>query len=170
MLNVAVVLIILINYIIYLCFFFFFFFPLLVFSCMCFKAKVIYMSHIFVQMFLSSLDRIKPGQLTIKAVEKKTMSPNGLQRMMTLKIKARSQESFQLFIKFGQNPSVSSKDSKWKQNFGQNWTFQRAAMTLKIRSRSPKSNQLFQPSKPCIYASLIKIHPLVWKRSLASGR
>ena len=38
-------------------------------------------------------------------------------------------------------------------------------VTLKMRSRSPKSNQLFPPSQPCIYASLVKIHPLVQKIS-----
>ena len=32
-----------------------------------------------------------------------------------------------------------------------------------MRSRSPKSNQLFLPSQPCIYASLVKIHPPVQK-------
>ena len=36
-------------------------------------------------------------------------------------------------------------------------------MTLKIGSRSPKSNQLFTPSQHCIYASLVKICPLVQK-------
>ena len=36
-------------------------------------------------------------------------------------------------------------------------------MTLKIRSMSPKSNQLVPPSQQCIYASLVKIHPLVQK-------
>ena len=38
-------------------------------------------------------------------------------------------------------------------------------VTLKMRSRSPKSNQLFPPSQPCIYASLVKIHPVVQKIS-----
>ena len=38
-------------------------------------------------------------------------------------------------------------------------------VTLKMKSRSPKSNQLFPPSQPCIYASLVKIHPLVQKIS-----
>ena len=42
-------------------------------------------------------------------------------------------------------------------------------VTLKMRSRSPKSNQLFPPSQPCIYASLVKIHPLVQK-NIASER
>ena len=32
---------------------------------------------------------------------------------------------------------------------------------LKNRSRSPKSNQLFHSSQYCMYASLVKIHPLV---------
>ena len=36
-------------------------------------------------------------------------------------------------------------------------------VTLKIRSRSPKYIQLFPPSKQCIYASLVKIHPQVQK-------
>ena len=36
-------------------------------------------------------------------------------------------------------------------------------VTLKMRSRSPKCYQLFPPSQPCIYASLVKIHPLVQK-------
>ena len=36
-------------------------------------------------------------------------------------------------------------------------------MTLKITSRSPKSNQLFSFFQQCIYASLVKIHPLVQK-------
>ena len=36
-------------------------------------------------------------------------------------------------------------------------------MTLKIRSRSPKFIQLFPLSQQCIYASLVKIHPLVQK-------
>ena len=35
--------------------------------------------------------------------------------------------------------------------------------TLTIRSRSPKSSQLFPSSHQCIYASLVKIHPLVQK-------
>ena len=40
-----------------------------------------------------------------------------------------------------------------------------AGVTLKIRSRSPKSNQLsLSPSLQGIYASLVKIHPLVQKR------
>ena len=43
------------------------------------------------------------------------------------------------------------------------WTFQSAAVTLKIRSRSPKLNQLFLSSQQCIYAKLVKIHPLVQK-------
>ena len=38
-------------------------------------------------------------------------------------------------------------------------------VTLKMRSRSPKSNQLFLPSQLCIYASLVKIHPVVQKIS-----
>ena len=50
-----------------------------------------------------------------------------------------------------------------KRNFGQNLIFFSAAVALKIRSRSPKFNQLFSPSKQCIYASLVKIHPLVQK-------
>ena len=36
-------------------------------------------------------------------------------------------------------------------------------VTLKIRSRSPKSNQLFPSSQQSIYASLVKIHPLIQK-------
>ena len=43
------------------------------------------------------------------------------------------------------------------------WTFQSVAVTLKIRSRSSKSNQHFPSSQHCIYASLVKIHPLVQK-------
>ena len=42
-------------------------------------------------------------------------------------------------------------------------TFQSAVVTLEIRSRSPKSNKLVQPSQQCIYASFVKIHPLVQK-------
>ena len=38
-------------------------------------------------------------------------------------------------------------------------------VTLKMRPRSPKSNQLFPISQPRIYASLVKIHPLVQKIS-----
>ena len=38
-------------------------------------------------------------------------------------------------------------------------------VTLKMRPRSLKSNQLFPPSQSCIYASLVKIHPLVQKIS-----
>ena len=36
-------------------------------------------------------------------------------------------------------------------------------VTLKNRSKSPKSNQLFPPSQLCIYASLVKFHPMVQK-------
>ena len=36
-------------------------------------------------------------------------------------------------------------------------------MTLKIKSRSPKSKQIITPSQHCIYASLVKICPLVQK-------
>ena len=36
-------------------------------------------------------------------------------------------------------------------------------MTLKIRSRSIKSNQLYSSSQQCIFACLVKIHPLVQK-------
>ena len=42
-------------------------------------------------------------------------------------------------------------------------TLKKVAVTLKIKSRSPKSNQLFTPSQHCIYASLVKICPLVQK-------
>ena len=42
-------------------------------------------------------------------------------------------------------------------------TLKKVAVTLKIKSRSPKSNQLFTPSHHCIYASLVKICPLVQK-------
>ena len=38
-------------------------------------------------------------------------------------------------------------------------------VTLKMRSRSPKSNQHFLPSQLCIYASLVKIHPVAQKIS-----
>ena len=41
------------------------------------------------------------------------------------------------------------------------WTFQSVCVTLKNRSRSPKTYQLFASSQQCIYASLVKIHPLV---------
>ena len=44
-----------------------------------------------------------------------------------------------------------------------NLTFQSAGVTLKIRPRSPKSNQYFPLCQQCIYASLVKIHPLVQK-------
>ena len=36
-------------------------------------------------------------------------------------------------------------------------------MTLKILSRSPKFYQLFPFSQHCIYASLVKLHPLIQK-------
>ena len=36
-------------------------------------------------------------------------------------------------------------------------------VAFKIRSRTPKSNQIFPPSQQCIYASLVKIYPLVQK-------
>ena len=62
--------------------------------------------------------------------------------------------------KFGENPSTSSKDNAQKPYFGH---FQSAAVTLKIWSRSPNFNQLFPFSQQCIYASLVKIHPLVQK-------
>ena len=38
-----------------------------------------------------------------------------------------------------------------------------ALVTLKIMSRAPKSNLLFPFSQQCIFASLVKIHPLVQK-------
>ena len=37
------------------------------------------------------------------------------------------------YIKFGQNPSFSPKDSKGKHNFGQNLKFLSAGVTLKIK-------------------------------------
>ena len=40
-------------------------------------------------------------------------------------------------------------------------------VTLKIMSRSPKFYQLFPPFQQCIYASLVKIPPLV--QSIAQG-
>ena len=73
------------------------------------------------------------------------------------------------YIKFGQNPSFSSNDSKWKHKFGQNLKFRSAGVTLKIRSRSSKSNQLFTPSQPCIYVSLVKICSLVQKLECGKG-
>ena len=51
------------------------------------------------------------------------MYPNCLLRMVTLKIRARSPESYLYCvtmiqdIKFGKNPSFSSSDSKQKHNF-----------------------------------------------------
>ena len=38
-------------------------------------------------------------------------------------------------------------------------------VTLKMRSRSANSKQFFSPSQPCIYESLVKIHPLIQKIS-----
>ena len=61
------------------------------------------------------------------------------------------------------NPSIISKKSMYKQNFGQTLKLQSAVVTLNIRSRSSKSNQLFFVTKECINASLVKIHPLVQK-------
>ena len=72
----------------------------------------------------------------------------GLNRMVTLKIKSRSQNliifstlpTMNLF-KSGQNPSASSEDNAHKRLI---YTFFiSCTVTLKIRSRSPKSNQLF---------------------------
>ena len=57
----------------------------------------------------------------------------------------------------------------WECYFDQNLTVQSAVVTLKLRWRSPKSNQLFPhlASRPnnvsLIYASLVKIYPLVQK-------
>ena len=75
------------------------------------------------------------------------------------------------YIKFGLNPSFLSRYNMRARYSGQNWTFQRAGVTLKIRSRSPKSYmyQLFTTSQQCIYASLIKIHPLVKKIDCRKG-
>ena len=65
--------------------------------------------------------------------------------------------------KFGQNPSTSSEDNAWKPY--SKWTFQSDAVTLKIRSRSPSFDHLFLSSHQCIYASLVKLHPLDQKIS-----
>ena len=61
---------------------------------------------------------------------------------------------------------VSSKYVHWFRRLSSEMkfhTFKKVAVTLKIKSRSPKSNQLFIPSQHCIYASLVKICPLVQK-------
>ena len=56
-----------------------------------------------------------------------------------------------------------------KHTFGQHLTLQSAGVTLKIRSWLPKSNQLFPLSQLCTYASLVKIHDRVLKRSYADA-
>ena len=61
--------------------------------------------------------------------------------------------------KFGQNPSTGSEDNAWQPYVGH----LKCHVTLKIRQRSPNSNKLFSSSQQCIYASLVKIHPLVQK-------
>ena len=46
-------------------------------------------------------------------------------------------------------------------NFGHSLKLQSAGEILKIRSRSSKSHYSFSPQTKYIYASLMKIHPLV---------
>ena len=45
------------------------------------------------------------------------------------------------------------------------WIFQSGTVILKIRSMSLNFDQLLPSSRQCIYASLVKIHPLVQKIS-----
>ena len=58
---------------------------------------------------------------------------------------------------------LNSRDITQKKHILVKMIFQSAPMTLKNRPRSPTSNQQFPLFKQCIYASLIKIHPLVLK-------
>ena len=69
------------------------------------------------------------------------MSPDG-----DLKIGQGHQNLIMIrYIKFGKNPSFSSRNSKRKHNLGLDMTCKIAVVTLKIRSRSPNSNKLFPP-------------------------
>ena len=89
-----------------------------------------------------------------------------LYRMVTLKIRSRSTKSATLCIlkhydtiKFGENPSFYSRDNVWESYFGENLRFQCASVAL-MRSRSPNLINS-APSKQCIYARMVKLHPLV---------
>ena len=55
-------------------------------------------------------------------------------------------------------PSIISRESMHKHNFGQTLKFQSAVVTVNIRSKSLKSNSLLTVSKQiaCIYASLMQ--------------
>ena len=80
---------------------------------------------------------------------------------MTFKLKSRSPKSDQVFVSLDiqswLKPIVQLKGLPAEILF---WTFQSVIVNLKKRSTSPKPNQLLTPSKQCIYASLVKIHPL----------
>ena len=87
---------------------------------------------------------------------------------VTLKIKSRSPKTYttlpilptMYLCKFHQNLFNGSEDKTTEMKID---TVKKVAVTLKIKSRSPKSNPLFTPSQHCIYASLVKICPLVQK-------
>ena len=68
-------------------------------------------------------------------------------------------------------PSIISRESMHKHNFGQTLKLQGAVNTVNIRSRSLKSNSLFSVSKQitCIYASLVQKKPFVQKTELRKG-
>ena len=59
----------------------------------------------------------------------------------------------------------NSRDIIQKTYFGQNLTFQSTPVTFKMRSMSPTSNLLLPSSQQCTYASFVKIHQLVQKKT-----
>ena len=65
-------------------------------------------------------------------------------KMVTLNIRVESQKStlyyvtLKQYIKFGQNPPLSSRENERLPFSVQNVTFQSAGTTLEMRSRSPK--------------------------------
>ena len=68
-------------------------------------------------------------------------------------------------------PSIISRESMHKHNFGQTLKLQSAVFTVNIRSMSLKSYSLFSVSKQIsrIYASLVQKKPLVQKTELRKG-
>ena len=59
------------------------------------------------------------------------------------------------------DPSIISRKSMHKHNFGQTLKIKSAVVTLKTRSMSLQHNLLFSVSKQCNYASLVQKNPLV---------
>ena len=115
------------------------------------------------QLFSFSQQYIYACLVKIYPLNQKTTHGNPI---LHISFRPKTPKSNQLFAssqqcticKFGQNTSISSEDNRNHIS-----DISKCSCDLEIRSRAPKYNQLISPSQLCIYASLVKIHPLVQK-------